>query len=227
DPYFSATKLEWMLRDPALRGRAEGGELAAGTVDSWIAAKLTGGRCLVTHHTNAARTLLHALADRAWAPELLDLFGIPAAVLPEIVPSSGVVGETDPRHLGLVLPIAGLAGDQQAALFGQGCVAAGASKMTYGTGGFLLVHTGAERPLPPDGVLATAACDPSGAPAFALEGSFFIAGAAVQWLRDELGVIQTAAETDALARSVGDTLGVHLVPAFVGLGTPYWEPEAR
>jgi glycerol kinase len=227
DPYFSATKLEWLLRDASLRRRAEQGELAAGTVDSWIIAKLTGGRCHVTDHTNASRTLLYALDRGAWDPELLELFGIPTDLLPSIVRSSGVVGETDPGHLGVAMPIAGIAGDQQAALFGQGCVAAGASKNTYGTGGFLLVHSGDARPAPPDGVLATAACGPAGEPAFALEGSFFIAGAAVQWLRDGLGIIETADETEALARSVTDTLGVHLVPAFVGLGTPHWEPEAR
>jgi glycerol kinase len=227
DPYFSATKLEWLLRDPELRRRAEHGELAAGTVDSWVIARLTGGRCHVTDHTNASRTLLYSLDGRAWDTELLALFGIPASVLPAIVRSSGIIGETDAEHVGYRLPIAGVAGDQQAALFGQGCVTAGASKNTYGTGGFLLVHGGSARPVPPVGVLATAACGPAGEPAFALEGSFFIAGAAVQWLRDELGIIETAAETEALARSVADTLGVHLVPAFVGLGTPYWEPEAR
>ena len=227
DPYFSATKLEWLLRDPALRRRAGRGELAAGTVDSWLIARLSGGRCHVTDHTNASRTLLYALDARAWDPELLALFGVPPELLPEIVRSAGVVGETDAEHLGFALPIAGIAGDQQAALFGQGCVDAGASKNTYGTGGFLLVHNGTERPAAPDGVLATAACGPAGEPAFALEGSFFVAGAAVQWLRDGLGIIETAAETEALARSVPDTLGVHLVPAFVGLGTPHWEPEAR
>ena len=227
DPYFSATKLEWLLRDPALRRRAERGELAAGTVDSWVIARLTGGRCHLTDHTNASRTLLYALESRGWDPDLLALFGIPVQLLPAIVPSSGVIGQTDQEHLGFALPIAGIAGDQQAALFGQGCVTAGAAKNTYGTGGFLLVHAGARRPVPPAGVLATAACGPLGEPAFALEGSFFIAGAAVQWLRDELGIIETAAETETLARSVVDTLGVHLVPAFVGLGTPYWEPEAR
>jgi len=227
DPYFSATKLEWMLRDPALRRRAAQGELAAGTVESWLVAKLTGGRHHVTDHTNASRTLLYNLAARDWDPELLALFGVPREALPGIVASAGAVGETDAALLGVRLPIAGLAGDQQAALFGQGCCADGLAKNTYGTGAFLLAYTGDRRPIPAPGVLATAACGPGGRPAYALEGSVFIAGAAVQWLRDGLGLIRTAGDTEALARSVPDTGGVHFVPAFVGLGTPHWEPEAR
>jgi len=227
DPYFSATKLEWLLRDPDLRRRAGRGELAAGTVESWLVARLTGGRAHVTDHTNASRTLLYSLRAREWDPELLRLFGVPRELLPAIVPSAGVVGETDPAHLGFPLPIAGLAGDQQAALFGQGCVTPGRAKNTYGTGAFLLVHAGLEPPVPGEGVLATAACGPAGEPAYALEGSVFIAGAAVQWLRDGLGLIGSAPETEAMARSVADTGGVHFVPAFVGLGTPHWEPEAR
>jgi glycerol kinase len=227
DPYFSATKLEWLLGDPELRRRAGRGELAAGTVESWLVARLTGGRAHVTDHTNASRTLLYDLRRRAWDPELLGLFGVPAEVLPLIVGSAEAVGETDPAHLGFPLPIAGLAGDQQAALFGQGCCEDGLAKNTYGTGAFLLVYRGGRLPQPRDGVLATAACGPRGEPAYALEGSVFIAGAAVQWLRDGLGLIRTAGETEALARSVEDTGGVHFVPAFVGLGTPHWEPEAR
>jgi glycerol kinase len=227
DPYFSATKLEWLLGDPARRRRAGKGELAAGTVESWLVARLTGGRVHVSDHTNASRTLLYDLDARDWQPELLATFGVPRELLPDIAPSSGVVGESDPTHLGFSLPIAGLAGDQQAALFGQGCCTEGLAKNTYGTGAFLLVHRGDRRPTPPDGVLATAACGPRGDPAYALEGSVFIAGAAVQWLRDGLGIIATAAETEALARSVPDTGGVHFVPAFVGLGTPHWEPQAR
>jgi glycerol kinase len=227
DPYFSATKLEWLLRSPELGRRAERGELAAGTVESWLVARLTGGRAHVTDHTNASRTLLYSLHTRDWDPELLRLFGVPAEVLPRIVASAGVVADTDPAHLNFALPVAGLAGDQQAALFGQGCVAPGRAKNTYGTGAFLLVHAGATVPTPPEGVLATAACGPLGEPAYALEGSVFIAGAAVQWLRDGLGLIGTAPETEALARSVADTGGVHFVPAFVGLGTPHWEPDAR
>jgi glycerol kinase len=227
DPYFSATKLEWLLRNPELRRRAGRGELAAGTIETWVVARLTGGRVHVTDHTNASRTLLYNLADRTWDPELLRVFGVPADVLPAIVPSAGVVAETDPGHLGASLPIAGLAGDQQAALFGQGCCHEGLAKNTYGTGAFLLVCTGDRLPVPARGVLATAACGPTGAPAYALEGSVFIAGAAVQWLRDGLGLIAAAAETETLARSVPDTGGVHFVPAFVGLGTPHWEAEAR
>jgi glycerol kinase len=227
DPYFSATKLEWLLRDPAIRRRAGRGELAAGTVESWLVARLTGGRVHVSDHTNASRTLLYDLRDRDWHPELLGIFGIPRELLPSIVPSSEVVGESDPSHFGFPLPIAGLAGDQQSALFGQGCCSDGLAKNTYGTGAFLLVYCGDRLPQPPEGVLATAACGPRGEPAYALEGSVFIAGAAVQWLRDGLGIIGTAPETDALARSVPDTGGVSFVPAFVGLGTPHWEPEAR
>ena len=227
DPYFSATKLEWLLQDVELRRRAERGELAAGTVESWLVAKLTGGRTHVTDHTNASRTLLYNLATRDWDPELLDVFGVPRETLADIVPSAGTVAETDPAHLGTSFPIAGLAGDQQAALFGQGCCEDGLAKNTYGTGAFLLVYTGQRLPAPPEGVLATAACGPRGEPAYALEGSVFIAGAAVQWLRDGLGLIRSAGETEALARSVPDTGGVHFVPAFVGLGTPHWNSEAR
>jgi glycerol kinase len=227
DPYFSATKLEWLLREPEIRRRAGRGELAAGTVESWLVARLTGGRVHASDHTNASRTLLYDLRDRDWHPDLLRIFGIPRDLLPAIVPSCGVVGECDPSHFGIRLPIAGLAGDQQSALFGQGCCSDGLAKNTYGTGAFLLVYRGDRLPQPPEGVLATAACGPSGEPAYALEGSVFIAGAAVQWLRDGLGIIGSAAETDALARSVADTGGITFVPAFVGLGTPHWEPEAR
>ncbi len=227
DPYFSATKLEWLLRDPELRRRAGRGELAAGTVESWLVAKLTGGRVHASDHTNASRTLLYDLAARDWHPELLGIFGVPREVLPTITPSSGIVGETEPSHLGFALPIAGLAGDQQSALFGQGCCTDGLAKNTYGTGAFLLVYRGTRVPEPPHGVLATAACGPRGEPAYALEGSVFIAGAAVQWLRDGLGIIATAPESERLARSVEGTDGVTFVPAFVGLGTPHWEAEAR
>ncbi|MGH7629620.1 MAG: FGGY family carbohydrate kinase [Gemmatimonadales bacterium] len=227
DPYFSGTKLEWLLGDAGIRARAARGELAAGTVDAWLVTRLTGGRAFVTDHTNASRTLLYALERRDWDPELLALLGVPDGLLPAIVPSSGVVGETDAGHLGAALPIAGIAGDQQAALFGQGCCAPGTAKNTYGTGAFLLVHAGDRRPHPAAGLLATAACGARGEPAFAMEGSVFVAGAAVQWLRDGLGLIARAAETDALARSVPDTGGVYFVPAFVGLGSPHWAPEAR
>ncbi len=227
DPYFSATKLEWLLRDPALRRRAERGELAAGTIDTWLIARLTGGRHHVTDHTNASRTQLYGLAARDWDDELLALFGIPRDLLPAIMPSSGHVGESDAAILGRSLPIAGIAGDQQAALFGQGCVEPGQGKNTYGTGAFLLTFTGQAMPRSRNGLLVTAAAGPRGEPAYALEGSVFIAGAAVQWLRDGLGLVGTAAETEALARSVTDTGGVYFVPAFVGLGSPHWESEAR
>ena len=227
DPYFSATKLEWLLQDATLRRRAERGELAAGTVESWLVARLTGGRVHASDHTNASRTLLYDLRRRDWDPELLAVFRVPAEVLPSVVPSAGVVGEMDAAHLGYALPIAGLAGDQQSALFGQGCCRVGLAKNTYGTGAFLLVYCGTDLPRSVPGVLTTAACAPDGGPAYALEGSLFVAGAAVQWLRDGLGLIARAEETEALARSVPDTGGVHFVPAFVGLGTPHWEPEAR
>ena len=227
DPYFSATKLELLLKNAGLRARAERGELAAGTIDSWLIARLTGGRAHVTDHTNASRTLLYDLASRDWSPDLLALFGVPREVLPGIVRSAGVVGESDREHLGMSLPIAGIAGDQQSALFGQGCVHQGLAKNTYGTGAFLLSYAGEQLPRAGEGLLVTAAAGPKGEPAFALEGSVFIAGAAVQWLRDGLGLIAKAAETEALARGIPDTGGVYFVPAFVGLGSPHWEAEAR
>jgi glycerol kinase len=227
DPYFSATKLEWLLKNPELSRRATRGELAAGTIESWLVARLTGGRVHVSDHTNASRTLLYNLQARDWDAELLRLFGVPREILPALVNSSQVVAEADPSHLGYSIPIGGLAGDQQSALFGQGCVTPGQAKNTYGTGAFLLVLAGPRPVSPARGLLATAACGPSGEPWYALEGSVFIAGAAIQWLRDGLRILNQAAESEALARSVPDTAGVYLVPAFVGLGTPYWEPEAR
>ncbi len=227
DPYFSATKIEWLLRDADLRRRAERGDIAFGTVDSWLVARLTGGRCHVTDHTNASRTLLYDLGSRDWSDSLLQLFDVPRSMLPAIVRSAGVIGETDSALFGKPIPIAGIAGDQQAALFGQGCVTPGLAKNTYGTGAFLLACTGQERPASRNGLLLTAACGPTGEPAYALEGSVFIAGAAVQWLRDGLGVVARADETEAMARSVSDTGGVYFVPAFVGLGSPHWEAEAR
>jgi glycerol kinase len=227
DPYFTATKVEWLLRDPDLRRRAERGDLALGTVDSWLVARLTDGGVHVTDPTNASRTLLFDLAAGSWNDALCTLFGVPTAMLPRVAGSAEVVGESRPRYLGHPFPIAGLAGDQQAALFGQGCARPGEAKNTYGTGAFLLVHTGNRLPQPGPGLLATAACGPAGEPAYALEGSVFIAGAAIQWLRDGLGLLGRADESEALARSVSDTGGVHFVPAFVGLGSPHWEPEAR
>jgi glycerol kinase len=227
DPYFSATKLEWLLRDPELRWRAERGELLAGTVDSWLIARLTGGRAHVTDPTNASRTMLYNLAAGGWDRDLTALFKLPDRLLPRIVESSGVCGETEPALLGFSLPIAGIAGDQQAALFGQGCVRPGMAKNTYGTGAFLLLYAGDSPPPAPEGLLVTAACEAAGRRGFALEGSVFIAGAVIQWLRDGLGLIESSAESAWLAASVPDTGGVHLVPAFVGLGSPYWEAEAR
>jgi len=223
DAYFSATKLEWLLRAAGADARGA----AFGTVDTWLAHKLTGGRAHVTDPTNASRTMLYEIEAGAWDEELLRVFGVPREVLPEVRPSSGAFGVADARWFGREIPIAGIAGDQQAALFGQGCVAAGSAKNTYGTGAFLLLNTGARRARSTHGLLTTLACDARGRPAFALEGSVFIAGAAVQWLRDGLGIVAHASETEVLARSVADTGGVVFVPAFVGLGAPHWEPDAR
>jgi glycerol kinase len=229
DPYFSGTKLEWLLdAEPDRRRRAERGELAFGTVDSWLVWQLSGGAAHVTDASNASRTLLLNLGRAAWDEAMLDLLHVPAAVLPRVVPSSGPVAETiadDPFPAGL--PIAGIAGDQQAALFGQGCGEPGMAKNTYGTGCFLLVQAGETAPAPGEGLLATIAWQRDGRTSYALEGSVFVAGAAVQWLRDEMGLIAAAEESEALARSVPDTAGVVIVPAFVGLGAPYWEAEAR
>ncbi|MDQ3309099.1 MAG: glycerol kinase GlpK [Gemmatimonadota bacterium] len=228
DPYFSATKLQWLLdRVPGVRDRAEAGELAAGTIDSWLVWKLSGGRLHVTDPTNASRTLLCNLNTAQWDATLLDRFRVPASVLPEVRLSSEVYGSSDGNAFGAEIPIAGIAGDQQAALFGHGCWQAGLGKNTYGTGAFLLLHTGEERVASKHGLLTTAACGPRGERAFALEGAIFIAGAAVQWLRDGLGIIAEAAETEALARSLPANEGVYFVPAFTGLGAPHWEPDVR
>ncbi|HEX6535882.1 MAG TPA: glycerol kinase GlpK [Gemmatimonadaceae bacterium] len=227
DPYFSATKLEWMLARDGVAARAARGELLAGTVDSWLVWRLTGGRVHATEPTNASRTMLFDIDRLAWSEELCRLFGVPLCVLPEVRPSSGEFGVTERSHFGVSLPILGIAGDQQAALFGQGCWRAGAGKNTYGTGAFLLLHTGSARSSARGGLLATVACDARGQPAYALEGAIFIAGAAVQWLRDGLGIVSEAAETEALARGLPDTGGVYFVPALVGLGAPHWEPGAR
>lgn len=228
DPYFSGTKAAWILdSDPDLRRRAEAGELALGTIDSWLIARLTGGRSHVTDPTNASRTMLWNLHEAAWDPWMAELLRVPEAVLPRVVSSAGDFGVSTVDALGIELPITGVAGDQQAALFGQGCWEAGFAKNTYGTGAFLLMHTG-DTPVPSNhGLLTTAACDSSGGLAYALEGSVFIAGAAIQWLRDELGLLSAAADSEAMAASVDDTGGVIFVPAFVGIGAPYWEPDAR
>jgi glycerol kinase len=228
DPYFSATKLEWLLRnDPSLARRAQSGDVIAGTIDCWLVWCLTGGAVHATEPTNASRTMLYDIDTRAWSEELCTLFGVPTRMLPEVRPSSGAFGETTPDLFGAPIPIAGVGGDQQAALFGQGCWEPGSAKNTYGTGAFLLLNTGRERPAGGEGILTTIACDRSGAPAYALEGAIFIAGAAVQWLRDGLGIIGSAGEAEALARSVESNDGVYFVPALVGLGAPDWEPNAR
>jgi len=229
DPYFSATKIEWLLEAvPDLRRRAAAGEAMFGTVDAWLVARLTGGRVVATDHTNACRTMLYHLDRRDWDPELLSLFGVPRAALPDIRPSSGLVGLAQAEHFGLELPIAGIAGDQQAALWAQGCWNPGQAKCTYGTGAFLLMVVGdAPTAAGEARVLRTIALGPRGEPMEALEGSVFVAGAAVQWLRDGLQIISHAAETEALARSIPDSGGVCFVPAFVGLGAPHWEAEAR
>lgn len=228
DPYFSGTKLTWRFReDPELRRRAEAGELAAGTIDAWLVARLTGGDAHATDHTNASRTLLYNIHERRWDPDLLALFEVPAGILPELRKSSGTFGLARGDALGLEAPIAGVAGDQQAALFGQGCWLAGLAKNTYGTGAFLLLHTGEEAVHSEHGLLTTIACDPEGNPAYALEGSIFIAGAAVHWLRDGLGILETADESEELSRGLEGNDDVYFVPAFTGLGAPHWEPEAR
>jgi len=223
DPYFSGTKLEWLLEK--LRPRAA--DTAFGTVDTWLVWRLTRGRAHVTDPTNASRTMLYDIGAQAWSDELLALFGVPREILPEVRPSSGEFGTADAEWFGAEVPIAGIAGDQQAALFGQGCFGAGSAKNTYGTGAFLLMNTGATRVRSARGLLTTVACDARGRPAYALEGAVFIAGAAVQWLRDGLGLIADARETEALAAGVADTGGAVFVPAFVGLGAPHWESGAR
>ncbi len=227
DPYFSATKLEWLLMDEERARLAQAGALAAGTVDSWLIWQLTGGRVHATDPTNASRTQLYDIDAQRWSEELLDLFRVPATLLPEVRPSSGGFGHAAASWFGSDVPIAGVAGDQQAALFGQGCWREGEGKNTYGTGAFLLLNTGQIRPAGGGGLLTTVACDARGNTAYALEASIFVAGAAVQWLRDSLGVIGRASDTEALARSVASTDGVYFVPALVGLGAPHWEPEAR
>ena len=227
DAYFSATKWEWMLRqDPTLRKRAEHGELAAGNVDTWLAWKLTGGRIHVTDRTNASRTMLYNIHTGDWDPELLELFGIPRCLLPDVRSSGEVYDEIS--VLNTPVPLAGIAGDQQAALFGHRCFSPGDAKNTYGTGCFLLMHTGNTAVESRHGLLTTIAAAESGRAAeYALEGSVFVGGAVIQWLRDELCFFRDAAESEALARSVPDTGGVCIVPAFTGLGAPYWDMHAR
>jgi glycerol kinase len=229
DPYFSATKIEWLLaNDAALARRARAGEVVFGTVDTLILAHLTGGRTLATDPTNASRTLLYDLGARRFAPELCAHFGLEPEWLPEVRGSCADFGRTDrARTAGRALAIRGVAGDQQAALFGQGGFDPGALKVTFGTGSFLLLNTGAERRTSAGGLLTTLAVGRDGATVFALEGSVFVCGALVQWLRDQLGLVARASEIEALARSVPDAGGVFVVPAFAGLGAPYWDAGAR
>ena len=223
DPYFSATKLEWLLRE---HGGASGPPLAFGTVDAWLLWRLTGGAVHATDVSNASRTMLLDLATLDWSDDLLDLFSVSRELLPEVRRSAGVFGE---GRLGEIrAPVAALAGDQQASLYGHGCIAPGETKATYGTGAFVLTASGGDCSPPPHGLVRTAAALPEGAEArYALEGSIFVAGAALQWLRDGLGVLGDVRESEALARSVPSSDGVHFVPALTGLGSPHWAPEAR
>ncbi|GIH23059.1 glycerol kinase 2 [Acrocarpospora phusangensis] len=224
DPYFTGTKLTWLAENDPVPGNP-----AIGTVDSYLVARLTGGARHVTDPSNASRTLLYDIVAGTWSEELCDLFGVPMDALPELVPNWGEIGRTDPdAFLGLDLPISGLAGDQQAALFGQTCFSPGDVKCTYGTGSFILVNTGDQITRSDAGLLTTVAWqDPAGTRTYALEGAIFVTGAAVQWLRDGLGILDTAAESEAVARSVPDSGGVVFVPALTGLGAPHWDPEAR
>ena len=226
DAYFSATKLQWLLNNiPGAKARAKRGELAFGTIDSWLVWQLTGGRVHVTDPSNASRTMLFNIRTGDWDGELLALFGIPRAVLPQVRTSSEVYGET--THFGAAIPIAGIAGDQQAALFGQACTRPGMVKNTYGTGCFMLMNTGTKPVTSKNNLLTTVAWRIGNRTEYALEGSIFIAGAVVQWLRDGLGIIKSARDVEALAAQVTDTGGVYLVPAFVGMGAPHWDPAAR
>jgi glycerol kinase len=229
DAYFSGTKLEWLLANvPGAAKAAARGRLAFGTIDSWLVWKLTGGAVHATDYTNASRTMLFDVHRRRWDPRLLDMLGIPASLLPEARPSSGEFGRTAPGVLGRTsVPITGIAGDQQAALFGQQCVRPGMVKNTYGTGCFVLTQTGDRAVRSRNGLLTTIACGPDGGPAYALEGSVFVGGAVVQWLRDGLRIVSRAADTEKIATSVASSDGVHVVPAFVGLGAPHWDSEAR
>jgi glycerol kinase len=228
DAYFSGSKVRWILENvPDARKKARDGELLFGTVDSWLIWKLTDGAVHVTDVSNASRTMLMNLASGDWDSGLLDIFTIPKAMLPRIVPSSKVVGTSAAIHFGAEIPIAGIAGDQQAALFGQACHRPGLSKNTYGTGCFALMHTGSREPVSKHKLLATRAASIDQNSQFAVEGSIFIAGAAVQWLRDKVGLLATAAESAQVASSIETTGGVYVVPAFVGLGSPHWDPDAR
>jgi glycerol kinase len=229
DPYFTGTKLTWLAEhEPDTWKRVGAGEVAIGTVDSYLVARLTAGREHVTDPSNASRTLLYSLADGGWHEDLTRLLGVPLTALPEVRPNAGLFGTTDPAaFLGLELPITGIAGDQQAALFGQACFSPGESKCTYGTGSFVLVNTGSQLVRSRAGLLTTVAWDVGAGLVYALEGAVFVTGAAVQWLRDGLGIIRTAPDVELLARTVDDSGGVVFVPALTGLGAPHWDPHAR
>ena len=229
DAYFSATKIEWILDNvPGALEKARADKFLFGNTDSWVLWKLTGGKVHATDYTNASRTMLFNLATLDWDEEIMRMFGIPASMLPEIKPSSGIVGETvQIGELPAGIPIAGIAGDQQAALFGQACFEPGTMKNTYGTGSFILLNVGKKRPTSKHGLIATVACGSRGEPVYALEGAVFIAGAAIQWLRDGLGILASAADSERMAKSVEDNGGVYFVPALVGLGAPYWDQNAR
>ena len=228
DAYFSATKLHWILENvPGARERAEAGELLFGTVETWLIWKLTGGKVHVTDYSNASRTMLFNIHTLTWDEDILRELQIPASMLPQVMPSSGIYGETDPSLFGGAIPIAGTAGDQQAALFGQTCFSAGEAKNTYGTGCFLLMNTGDTPVISKNGLVTTIAWGLDGQVTYALEGSVFSAGSAVQWLRDEMRLIDSAADSAYMAAKVLDTNGCYIVPAFTGLGAPYWDPYAR
>ncbi|HOO79076.1 MAG TPA: glycerol kinase GlpK [Lachnospiraceae bacterium] len=228
DAYFSATKIAWILNEvEGARERAKKGELLFGTVDSWLIYNLTEGQVHETDYTNASRTMLYNIHKLEWDEQLLSYFKIPACMLPKVLPSGHLFGETSTSLIGKRIPIAGVAGDQQAALFGQGCFHAGEVKNTYGTGCFLLMNTGDKAIVSGNGLITTIAAGCTTTPSYALEGSVFVAGAAIQWLRDELQLITTAADSEIAATSVADTAGVYMVPAFTGLGAPYWNPYAR
>jgi len=228
DAYFSGTKLQWILDTaPDARAQAANGELAFGTVDSWLLWQLTNGRVHATDVSNAARTMLFNVHSNTWDPELLQALNVPEGLMPQVLPSAAHFGDIEPGLLGHRIPVGGMAGDQQSALFGQACFSAGMAKNTYGTGCFMLMHTGTHFQTSTNGLITTSAAQPSARPEFALEGSVFVGGAVVQWLRDGLGAIRSSAEVQALAQSVPDSGGVMLVPAFTGLGAPYWNPEAR
>lgn len=228
DPYFSATKIKWILDNvDGAREKAENGELLFGTVDTWLLYKLTNGRVFATDVTNASRTMLYNIHELCWDSELLEKFDIPSSMLPEVKDSSYIYGNTDAGVIGAEVPVAGIAGDQQAALFGQCCFDKGEGKNTYGTGCFLLMNTGEKAVTSKSGLLTTIAVGINGKVQYALEGSVFVAGAAIKWLRDEMKMINDAAETEEMAYSVKDSGGVYVVPAFTGLGAPYWDAYAR